>query len=224
MNEKSLAAVLEMNMADSLSDMCKCDAIADDYSFSKEFEDSMRLIFETGSIESRRRVNISKRLKLIFIAAAIFAAGFLLGSSNGNLWSFKYDRSNSKVIFSAPESDTPQKTMGLACTISDIPQGYRLDFSDITPTGAVQSYSDSKGGYIFFTQQVVSQHEDYTVENAHTDYVQGCNGIKYFVCTTEGSCSVKWYDGNYIFSVYSSLNKDELVKLCSSAKVADAPE
>ena len=222
MNDKALAALLDVNMSRTVAAMCDCEQIADDYVFSQHFEDTMRLVFKTDSLAQRRRISIRNRIKLIFVIAAIFAAGFLIGASRSELWSFVYNTGDSRVTFSANKNDKPQKTMGLAYTLTNVPQRFKLSFSDITPTSAMESYSDGSGGYILFSQQIVSSHEDYTVENAHTDYVTGENGISFFVYTTDGGSAVKWYDGNYIFSVYSDMDKDSLVKLCKSAKVKGA--
>lgn len=222
MNDSTFASVLELNMTDSLAKMTDCPQIPDNYVFSPQFEQAMRLVFEDDSLEKHRRISIRNRIKLIFVIAAIFASGFLIGASRSELWSFVYNTGDSRVTFSANKNDKPQKTMGLAYTLTNVPQRFKLSFSDITPTSAMESYSDGSGGYILFSQQIVSSHEDYTVENAHTDYVTGENGIRFFVYTTDGGSAVKWYDGNYIFSVYSDLDKDALVKLCSSAKVKNA--
>lgn len=219
MNEKALAAALDASMNSYLPALAACGDIADDYAFSKGFEEKMAAVFSRAKPDKRQKIDIRRRLKLAFVIAAVFASGFLMGAARKPLWNFFVDLTHGNISFEATNTGSAQKTMGLAYTLTDVPQGYKLVFSDITPRSYSESYVNEDNKTIFFTQEIVSNFESYRVTDAKTAYYTDEKGRQFFVCSVGKNVSVKWYDGNYIFSLYSELDKDTALELCKKAKV-----
>ena len=216
MNETALALALEKNMDLTLS--AYTDG-GEKYAFSKGFEKRMEEIIGESARTAPKRVSISRRLKTALVVAAIFAAGFLIGAARTPLWNFVMNIGSGRISFEAGEDSSPQKTMGLAYTLTDVPEGFELSYSELTPQRAVEAYHNADSGYILFDQQVASSFEEYEVQDAEGSYFVDGDGTQYFICSGEVYTAVKWYNGDYIFSLYSSLDKDMALDLCRTAKL-----
>ena len=219
MNENTLSLALEKNIEGALMTFTDCTEVDEDYRFSREFEKRMGEIIGEISRPVPKRISVKRRLKLALAIAAIFAAGFLLGAAKTPLWNFVRSLGSGEISFNAPKDSAPQKTMGLAYTLTNVPKEYELSYSELTPNFAVESYQNKDGGYILFDQQVVSSFEEYKVQDADGSYVIDENGTQYFVYSDGTYTAVKWFNGDYIFSLYSSLDKDTALDLCRKAKL-----
>ena len=220
MSEKALSLALEKQIDTSLESYCCSGQISDGYRFSREFELKMERIIGLPKQNVGRRISIKRRLRLAVMIAAIFAAGILVGAAKRPIWNLIVGEDSKQVAFEA-DTSAAQKTMGLAYTLTEIPEGYTLADKHITPSSACEYYMTDSGSYIFFTQETVSNFEQYSAGDAKGEYYT-FEGIQYFVYTVGGSISVKWFNGDYIFSLYSTLDKDTALKLCKTAKVQNA--
>lgn len=219
MNETALSLAIERDIESSLQAFTDSSEVAEDYRFSRSFERRMEEIIGQTARPAPGRTSIKHRLQLALVIAAVFAAGLLIGAARTPLWHFLMDLGSGEISFNAPKDSAPQKTMGLAYTLTNIPEGYELSFSELTPKSAVEAYHNAEGGYILFSQQVVSSFEEYEVQDAEGSYVIDEDGTQYFVYSDGTYTAVKWYNGDYIFSLYSSLDKDTALDLCRTSKV-----
>ena len=178
MNENTLSLALEKNIEGALMTFTDCTEVDEDYRFSREFEKRMGEIIGEISRPVPKRISVKRRLKLALAIAAIFAAGFLLGAAKTPLWNFVRSLVSGEISFNAPKDSAPQKTMGLAYTLTNVPKEYELSYSELTPNFAVESYQNKDGGYILFDQQVVSSFEEYKVQDADGSYVIDENGTQ----------------------------------------------
>ena len=116
-----------------------------------------------------RRISIKRRLRLAVMIAAIFAAGILVGAAKRPIWNLIVGEDSKQVAFDA-DTSAAQKTMGLAYTLTEIPEGYTLADKHITPNSACEYYMTDSGSYIFFTQETVSNFEQYSAGDAKGEY------------------------------------------------------
>lgn len=219
MNDTALSLAIERDMEGSLQAFTDCAEVGEDYRFSRSFEKRMEEIISETSHPAPRRISVSRRLKTALVIAAIFAAGFLLGAARAPLWNFVMNLSSGRISFQPPENSAPQKTMGLAYTLTAVPEGYQLFYNELTPLSAAECYQSADGGYILFDQQVASGFEEYEVQGAKGYYVTDEDGTQYFVYSDGAYTAVKWWNGDYIFSLYSSIDKETALDLCKTAKL-----
>ena len=119
----------------ALSNVCEEELLGfygesayEEHTFSKRFEGKMRTI-----IHPSEPVNIKKRIRLAFVAAAILAAGFLLGMSSGGKWGFDINKNEDGVYasFNVDSVKDAKKKVTDRYELGFVPQGAILTASNI---------------------------------------------------------------------------------------------
>ncbi len=209
----ALAQVCEQKL------LVQSTALPADFEFSKDFEEKMRRI-----IGKEQKPCVRKRLKTVFIIAAILAAGSCLAMRTEPDWNYivKDCTCGKNVSFDVRAVSINKDNIEQTYEIGSMPQRYKLCFENKSQDGVTQLWGDKNTSTdsICFGQYIPSIYQDVHFSDK-AGYFFGDDGTQYYIDETEDGSAVAWFRDGYVFLLSGSLNKDEMLKLCKTLKISE---
>lgn len=125
-----------------------------------------------------------------------------------------------KIRINKEAKKNSPKTIETEYVISDIPEGFELTDYDKTDTYVLSWYFNGDS-YILFHQDVkISYKSNYDNEQSVMYTYTDTDGQEYIIHETKVNSDFAfiWDNGEYIFTIDSNLDKNEILNLCRSIK------
>lgn len=220
MKDKQLGAAAAQVCEQKL--LAQSTALPADFEFSKSFEEKMRRI-----IGKDQKPCVRKRLKTVFIIAAILAAGSCLGMVTQPRWNYIVQNLNGckNVSFDVSTVSINKNSIEQTYEIGPLPERYTLCFENKSEESIIQlwgiysedTHTSSDG--IYFGQFIPSIYQNVQFSDK-AGYCLGDDGTQYYIDKTDDGSAVAWFKDGYVFLLSGSLNKDEMLKLCKTLKIS----
>lgn len=221
----------------ALSEVCEkrlllesdCPEIPDSYEFSDSFESSLRQVGLSRRITVSKRSAARHRIRFALFIAVIFAAGVFLGMGKMPLWNFVVKNTNNgrSLSFDLSTADEPRKRIETCYTFTGAPEGYSCAGAEYFNIHCYELWTmtDQNGessGMIYFAQYIPAMYTDALLgSDAECEYYIDDDGVQYYIAESEDYTSVTWYDGEYVFLLAGSFNKNEGLELCKTVKIKE---
>lgn len=126
-----------------------------------------------------------------------------------------------------------QYAVSVKGSAKDCPEGFEEEYGITVPEGFTKAEETRNGDllrityrkgkeYISFTQYIKPDFKkSYGVKDTEYMQIKDDDGVNYVLMKNPKFCICLWDNRKYIFEVSSSLNKDEVLKLCRSTKVKE---
>lgn len=118
------------------------------------------------------------------------------------------------------DSDSYPETIEDEYVISNIPEGFELTDHDLTEKSVYSSYLNEDKCIVL--EQCTKDFFSYNYDNEYsmTENYTDENGQEYIIRITDSTdITVLWDNGEYIFQIYSNLDKDSVLDLCKNVSV-----
>lgn len=220
MKDKKLGSVLAEVCEKEL--LAPSTALPSDFEFSKTFEEKMHSIIGTD-----KKPYVRKRLKTIFIIAAVLAAGSCLSMVTEPRWNYVVQQidGGKNVSFNVSAVSINKDSIEQTYEIGPLPERYTLCFENKSEESITQIwgiYSEkthTSSDSICFGQYIPSIYQDVQFSDK-AGYCFGDDGTQYYIDETDEGSAVVWFKDGYVFLLSGSLNKDEMLKLCKTLKIS----
>lgn len=212
----ALAEVCEQKL------LAKSTSLPADFEFSKCFEDKMRKI-----IGKDQKPCVRKRVKTVFIIAAVLAASSCLAMRTEPDWNFivKDCTGGKNVSFDVSSVDQTKNSIEQTYEIGPLPERYTLCFENKSEENITQlwgiysedTHTSSDG--IYFGQFIPSIYQSVSFSDK-AGYCFGDDGTQYYIDENDEGTAVVWFRDGYVFLLSGSLSKNEMLGLCKTLKMA----
>ena len=217
MKDKQLGAALAEVCEQKL--LAKSTSLPADFDFSKCFEDKMRRI-----LGKDQKPCVRKRVKTVFIIAAVLAASSCLAMRTEPDWNFivKDCTGGKNVSFDVSSVDQTKNSIEQTYEIGAMPQRFSLGFENESPDGITQIWSDKQKASegICFGQFIPSIYQSVSFSDK-AGYCFGDDGTQYYIDENDEGTAVVWFRDGYVFLLSGSLSKNEMLGLCKTLKISE---
>ena len=221
MNDKKLGSAVAQVCEEKL--LTQGSALPADFKFSESFEIKMRSI-----IGKDRKPCVRKRIKTVFIIAAMLAAGSCLAMRAEPDWNYivKDCTCGKNVSFDVSAVSSTKGSVEQTYEIGPLPERYTLCYENISRDSVSQLwgiYSEethTSSDSIYFGQYIPSIYQDVQFSDK-AGYYFGEDGTQDYTDETDDGAAVVWFKDGYVFLLSGSLNKDEMLRLCKTLKISE---
>lgn len=185
------------------------------WDFSEKFEKSMdALIKKNNRIQLSTRRTVTKSLLAAIIAIIVTFIGLMSVSAIREpiIEFVKKVFPQYNEITLSKDSAPPVDTIETEYTLSDLPEGFKLDTYQKDDYSVFSIWKNDTGEEIAFSQNTLDTN--FTVDNEHNYKETYIHGYKAYLFEDEGSIFLKWTDGHYWFTMNAPLRyKDSIVNI-----------
>lgn len=104
---------------------------------------------------------------------------------------------------------------------ASIPEGYEaIEIPSGTNGSLMVTYVKGEN-QIFFGQYIKSIYEQVDVGTEKVEYYTDESGQEYLIAEYDKGYAVMWDNGDYVLHIFSTLSKEETIKICLSVKPID---
>ena len=242
LSEETLKQALEMVANKEVEEIEKQFSGKPTFETSQEFEEKMQKLIKRASKPYYKFTSKGFKRTFVIIAAVLvlmlsaFSASAVRDSASdffgrvflGNKTSQKDKNKNKNEVkvkptskpISTEKSTQAKETIKIIYELGYVPDGFELYSYGNTGYESKTEYVRDEDK-IIFTQfskgSYVKTVDDETVFK-ETEYI-GEQKYRIYTCTYSSEITVVWNNGEYVFSMYSTLPKDEVMTLCENIKI-----
>ncbi len=219
-----LAKALDDVMTEELDEQLASVDHSVEHSFSEEFEQRMQKLIRQRNNPCYRLICTAGRRAACVAAAVVLSLSFTMSFESVRATVkefFTRDVSDHVILEVSPEfvQDAPD-TLEELYEITELPEGFVLEYSDEFPTSASADYV-FEDYYIMFKQTIKATYR-ISLDNEHSvleTYVDD-SGQEYLLHLSDaGNIRVIWSKNGYILDIASNLDKETVMDLCKSTKI-----
>lgn len=190
---------------------------------SKEFDERMNRMFEDAYKQEERheRIRFGKKIAVIAVAAigVISAAAMNIKAVRQPVLNLIFRQSNSRI-----QRNTTIKDQNLDnISFSYIPDGYKCTKKQYLPESFQSIYkfeNNQSNNHIYIKIQSNQKYDNYINQSVLKKYEKlAYQNQKYYFLAGKQKNSLLFYKNQSIFSITSSINKDELLKIAQNIKI-----
>ncbi len=196
----------------------------DEFKTTKSFEKKMSKMIKSQH-NVYHKLTLTRARKALCAAAIIIAlllSSLSVGAVRDFVANFFVEHFNTHDSISAnTEEGTYPTKLEKIYELGYIPEGYKLADKSVIDTSSTYMYIN-KDKYIVFEQSVKSHFNSNVDNEFSTQTTEVYKGKEYYVSDhNDGSYTLIWDGGEYIFDITAYLPKETLFDLCSSLKVKE---
>lgn len=185
----------------------------DDFQFSKSYERKMKKLFNKMRNDKYHRftTNTVKVLVAAAIIMSIATTAFAIPTTR----EYIFNHFKNYAVYTVADVDKAEKVDSIS--IGYLPEGFNKVHEDITNDRITLMY-EKEDEWI----KIDKIKLDFTIykDNEYNDFeTKTINGIDYVCAVNEyGNNGIFWNDGEYVYSIYSDLNMNELLTIAENLK------
>lgn len=185
----------------------------DDFQFSKSYERKMKKLFNKMRNDKYHRftTNTVKVLVAAAIIMSIATTAFAIPTTR----EYIFNHFKNYAVYTVADVDKAEKVDSIS--IGYLPEGFNKVHEDITNDRITIGY-EREDDWIKVEKVKIdfSVYKDNEYNNYETVQI---NGVDY-ICSVndDGNTEVIWNNGEYVYSIYSSLNMNNLLTIAENLK------
>lgn len=185
----------------------------DDFQFSKSYERKMKKLFNKMRNDKYHRftTNTVKVLVAAAIIMSIATTAFAIPTTR----EYIFNHFKNYAVYTVADVDKAEQIEPIS--VGYLPDGFVKNQEDVAKDRITTIY-ESEDSWITIVKWKIDSSIYQDNENNNYEVVQ-IKGIDY-ICSTneEGNIEIIWNNGEYIYSVYSNLNMNELLTIAENLK------
>ncbi len=185
----------------------------DDFQFSKSYERKMKKLFNKMRNDKYHRftTNTVKVLVAAAIIMSIATTAFAIPTTR----EYIFNHFKNYAVYTVADVDQAEQIEPIS--VGYLPDGFVKNQEDVAKDRITTIY-ESEDSWITIVKWKIDSSIYQDNENNNYEVVQ-IKGIDY-ICSTneEGNIEIIWNNGEYIYSVYSNLNMNELLTIAENLK------
>ncbi len=185
----------------------------DDFQFSKSYERKMKKLFNKMRNDKYHRftTNTVKVLVAAAIIMSIATTAFAIPTTR----EYIFNHFKNYAVYTVADVDKAEQIEPIS--VGYLPDGFVKNQEDVAKDRITTIY-ESEDSWI--TIDKIRIDSSIFKDNEHNDFeIKTIDGIDYVCAVNEyGNSGIFWNDGEYVYSIYSDLNMNELLTIAENLK------
>lgn len=182
--------------------------------FSHSHEKRIKEIAQIA--DGKKRIKLTRKtLKYIIIAAVLLALAATTAIATPHFKKYHVNKEQNGYVYTVPGKS---KGIDKAPILKYIPNGYKKAEENTSENYASFTYRKNSNEWFSIDKSILKSTMYFNSEN--NDYEEfEYNGVKYTVYKSdENFYGVIWNDGTYVYDIYGSLTKSDIIKVAKCTK------
>lgn len=178
---------------------------------------------KVAELSGRKKKGFFRRhYRIVALFAVVLLIGGGIGAMSVEAWRIKIfnlviEVSDGKKVFGSQDADTSKQTVEISNGIKvpeNIPKGYKFDIQYPSDTGDILVYTNGDSD-IIFEQRKMDNTKFYESPQDDEEEIY-INNNKGFILQNDEYIKIMWSDGNAIYKLSGSCDKQELIEMAES--------